>query len=477
MKTVSIYLILLLTAFDIHAQIFIATSNYANATANHNQRKVIRDWADNVYVVFVDSTVQGKIIKGLKLDHKTGQWTNATAIVTGNNPTLSLSSKGEIHLVFESNDPIVKIKHIHTSDFSNWSPEKIISDSIFRCKLPVSDIDLHGNLNLFWIQENDSLNSSLMYARVNEDAVAFKKTVTTKNKITDIAIANHLQYYSDAFIFSIQFADDSLQFFRTNDYMESFDTIYTAIGSQPCASYNSNNGGDDVFENSRIRLLYIDPSSKLIEVESSSSGYYKSDNVINVNQLSASPTDYICIDDVLPNIGYSFLFTQNGNLYHCFSYGAENGWTTMLDTISGPVILPSLAYKTFSYDHIDFIWMKKNGASYDIFYKRDEKFKYVGVEDSEIGKGFSMVGYPNPFTNHLTIHVTANDLKEKPIIEIFNTNSQLIMALNPDHSSGNQFSFSWYGKNKENEEIIPGVYFVKCSLGDKIIVRKVFYMK
>jgi len=40
----------------------ITTSNYTHATANHNQRKIVRDKAVNVYVVFVDSAEQGKTI-------------------------------------------------------------------------------------------------------------------------------------------------------------------------------------------------------------------------------------------------------------------------------------------------------------------------------------------------------------------------------------------------------------------------------
>jgi len=59
MKRLSLYIVFLLTAFEISAQTLIATSNYTHATANHNQRKIVRDKADNVYVVFVDSTEQG----------------------------------------------------------------------------------------------------------------------------------------------------------------------------------------------------------------------------------------------------------------------------------------------------------------------------------------------------------------------------------------------------------------------------------
>jgi hypothetical protein len=475
MKRLSLYIVFLLTVFEIPAQTLIATSNFTHATANHNQRKIVRDMADNVYVVFVDSTEQGKTIKGVKFEESTGIWSDVINIVKGSNPTLSISSIGKIHLVFESDDSIVKIKHMSSPDLLNWTTENVISDSAFSSVYPVSDIDLSGNLNVFWFEKNDSLSMSLIYARLNEDTLSMKKMITTKSEIEDIAIANHLQYYSDVLIFSIQFSQDSIQFFRSIDNMESFDTIYTAIGSQPCASYNSYNGGDHVFEGSSIRILYIDTLSQLIEVESTVSR--NNDNQITVRQLSATPTDYICIDDVLGPIGYSFLFKQKGNLYHGFSCGAELGWYIVLDTIPNNPIFPSLAYKSFSWVHVDYVWMQDNGVNFDIFYQRDNKFKPVGKNDFEIGKGFTITGYPNPFAEQLTIDITIENQKEKPIIEIYNSNSQLIKTLIVKNYSVNQFSFIWDGTNQNNEQLSPGTYIIVCTVGNIRTTRKVLHVK
>ena len=88
MKKLIIYLIILFSSFEIMAQTLIASSNSAEATANHNQRKIVRDSLDNVFVVFVDSTDQGKTIKGLWLNKQTNLWSLATEITKGTNPSI-----------------------------------------------------------------------------------------------------------------------------------------------------------------------------------------------------------------------------------------------------------------------------------------------------------------------------------------------------------------------------------------------------
>ena len=56
--------IITLLSADITAQTIIATSNHPGATSNHNQRKIVRDSVDNIYVVFMDFYNQESKIKG-----------------------------------------------------------------------------------------------------------------------------------------------------------------------------------------------------------------------------------------------------------------------------------------------------------------------------------------------------------------------------------------------------------------------------
>lgn len=470
MIKIAVFLILLFFTIDIQAQTLIATSACPNSTANHNQRKIVRDTLQNIYVVFTDSINQETVINGVFLDHSTGLWSNPVSIINGNNPTLAITKNGRIHLVFESNDTLPEIRHISSLDFLTWSPVTTISDSLVYSTMPVADIDSAGKLNVFWKQNNGILNVSLIYACLNGDTLIDRKCITTKNEINDIAIANHLLYFENDLFFAIQFNNDSVQYFRSVDNMNNYNLIFDTTGaSQPCISYNSFMEYQD---NGTIRLLYINENSQLIEVESDP---YLNYQYFYSHIIQASVIDNICIDDVAPPIGYSYLFMKNGNLYHGFSYG-DLYWSIILDTISSNPINPSIAYKTFNFSFVDYIWMEDNGAGYNIFYKRDAKHIWVGLEDKEQGKGFTITGYPNPFSEQISIKVSVIDKKVQPLIEIYNTRSQLIKVLSAESGSENEYSYKWNGTDQNGNKVNPGTYLIMCTVGDKKTVRKVLYI-
>jgi hypothetical protein len=456
-------------AIDISAQTLIATSSFPNATANHNQRKIVRDAVDNMYVVFVDTGNQRSVIRGVMYNANDGQWNDAVEIINGKNPTLSISSDGQIHLFFESNDAITEIRHISTLDFSTWTPNKVISDPASKSYLPVADIDSMGYLNVFWIQKNVDLTESLIYACLSGDSLIEQKCFVTKDEINDVAVANHLQYADNVLLFAVQFNQDSLLFFRSADRMETWDALYAAKGSQPCITYNSY---DMVhYDGLSIRLLYLDTDSYLTEVE-----IIPEWGFADLRQLPFGSIDAICIDDIAPPLGYSFLFMQNGNLYHGFSYGVDWNWSTILDTISGNNIYhPSIAYKHFNPEYAVYIWMESNGSSFNIFHKQDEKYIWTGMSDPEKGKGFSITGFPNPFPDQLTLTIHVEEEKSIPHVQIYNTTAELIKTLTAGRIDRNHYSAVWNGDNETGIKVKPGVYIILCSVGDKRTARKVIY--
>lgn len=476
MKKLSFCVVLIIVLFEVKAQTLIATSTYSRATANHSQRKIVRDSLDNVYVVFVDSTEQGKIIKGVWLNRTTNKWNEATKIFDGNNPSLSINKRGQFYFVFESNDSKREIYFTSSWDFSNWTQPIKLSEIQTDNKIPVCDTDSTGRLNVIWIQNNANLSQSLIYACVSEDTLTFRKTITTKNEINDVAIANHLQNSNDDLHFSAEFSSDSILFLRTTDNMKSIDTLYQTRGSQPCISFNSMIPFYySKYEENPIRLLFIDTNKQLTEVECGLR--YSSESVLPTRILSTTPIDYICIDDILPPIGYSYLFMQNGNLYHGFSYGASHNWSTILDTITSNPLNPTLAYKNFNSKYVDFVWMQKMDSGFNIFYKRDEKQKHVGVKDNELGKGFLITGYPNPFSDKLNIVVDVENQELKPILEIYNSNSKRVKVLISNNYTGNQYSYLWDATDQNNNISSPGLYIIMCTVGNIKTARKVIYTK
>ncbi len=473
MKKTIIYLFFLFVAINLDAQTLIATSNSIDATANQNQRKIVRDSLDNVFVVFVDSTEHGKIINGLWLNRQSNEWSSTVKIVEGTNPTLSINKYGKFSLVFESNDSLGVICYTSSPDFSTWSSIKKISDTDFDCSLPISDCDSSGKFNVFWIKNQPDFKQSLMYASLYNDTLSLKKTISSKPVINDIAIANHLRNQDDNIMFSMQFSDDSLQFLRLISDSQKIDTLYEALGSQPCVSYNDLISDKDRYYNpnvNSVRIMYLDSIKPLVEAQNH-------DNELNDNFftriLISQSTDFICIDDILVPLGYGFLFMQNENLYSGFSYGALGGWFTILDTISTNPMNPSLAYKNFSSLYIDYIWMQSNNDKYDIYYKRNEKQKNVGIKDYETGKGFSITGYPNPFNDKLNIEIEINNEKNQPILEIYDINAKKIKILQPTNQVDRKYYYRW----DSDISLSSGVFFIKCTVGQKTIVRKVIYKK
>jgi len=470
MKKILIIGTLIFLICDSYSQTLIGTSYNPEATANHNQRKIVRDSFENIYIVFTDTANQESIIKGVKYETSSGLWDNATVLFSGNNPTLAIGKNGKIHLTYESNDSISRIIHTSTYDLNVWTPLDCISDSSIVSTLPVSDVNSSGKLNVFWIEKNGIIDNSLIYANVINDTLSQRVSIVTKNEINDVAIANHLQYINDELIFAIQYNVDSILFLRTDNNMFSIDTLYEAIGSQPCITYNS--FFDVTYPDNMARFLYIDNSGNLIEIE-----YDVSRNTSYSSQLLPNTIDYVCIDDLAPPIGYSYLFLKNDNLYHGFSYGMTYwGWSTFLDTIMSNPINPSIAYKTFNFFNIDYIWMENAGSYYNIYYKRDPKHIWLGISDIENDKGFSITGYPNPFSELLTIKLSISDSEKSPIIKIYNSYAQLVEVLEPISISDKDYEYQWDGFSQNGEKVNTGIYLITCVVGNKTTVRKVAYI-
>ncbi|MCF8357277.1 MAG: T9SS type A sorting domain-containing protein [Prolixibacteraceae bacterium] len=476
MKKTSIYLILLLATFEIHAQTLIATSSSADATANHNQRKIVRDSLDNVYVVFTDSTEQGIFIKGVWLNRELNLWSDVTQIMNGANPSLAISKNGKFNLVYESNDSLKQICFASSWDFLDWTTPLEISESGKKNHLPVCDCDSAENLNVFWIKDLSSSSQSLMYACIIEDTLNIRKSITTKSVINDIAVANHLQNFKNDLLFSIHFAEDSLQFFWSENNMGTIDTFFIAKGIQPCISFNSTyDYFSSSYDDHTVKLLFIDELQQLNETECVLNHY--SDDSFFSKILSPNTTDYICIDDVLPPIGFSYLFMQNETLFHGFSYGTLFDYYTIMDTITSNPFNPSIAYKKFNSLYIDYIWMEKNVNDFNIFYKRDEKLKNLGLNDFKKGREFTITGYPNPFKKELQIEINVENESAIPIVELFNIDSKRLTVLEPYNQTLNNFKYSWNARTSNNQHVPAGVYFIRCTVGGKRVARKVIYIQ
>jgi len=472
MKKFILFAVIYVFTINLFSQTIIATSNHSEATANHNQRKIIRDSDGNMYMVFVDYIDQQNVVKGLMYDHALQQWGDAFQITEGTNPTLAISADDHIHLLLQSSSSPAEILYFQTDIFSSWLPPDTISYPGKSSSLPVADVDAAGKLNVFWKQQNDDYTESLIYAAISDAKPLERKTVFIKTQISDIAIANHLQYIDNSLYFAMQYNLDSIAFFVSVDWMDSFDTLYTATGSQPCISYNSSwlnlNEGS-------ARFLYINPNHKPCEMEVFHYDTYYVEGPFEMPFWE--DVEYVCIDDLAPPIGYSFLSLGEGQLRHNFSYGYQwNNWMSTMEYITGNgIINPSIAYKHFNFEYVDFIWMDDSGIDNDIYYMRDAKHVWTGAHDPEAGKGFSITGEPNPFSTEISLTISVEEEYNTPRLEVYNTNSQLVKTLIPEQNDTRNYYVRWAGLDESGVAVSPGVYIIMCTVGDKRTARKLIY--
>lgn len=474
MKNLCLLALAVISAMSLSAQTFIGNSSNPYATAHHNQRKIVRDSFDNVYVVYVDGVGLNRVIKGVVYNSSGGAWSYPVVITNGTNPTLAIEPDNQIHLIYQTNNSVSAIKHSSSPDLLVWSEPETISDSSYKSFLPVADFDAE-NLHIFWVQENSDLTQSVVYGRVEADTLAERKVITTKNQINDVAVACHLMYLDYKVFFAIQFDEDSLQFFMSEDYLQTIDTLHQAIGSQPCITYNSAYSYPP--DNYAVRFLYINPSLDLIEAEINSYFGYQGSRVMR------NSVKFVCIDDILPMTGYSYLFIDDisfmeNTIYHAFSYGSDAGMfgDYIMETVNGPDLNnPSIAYKHFNPLFVDFIWMQGYGG-YDIFHMRDEKHQYMpAVEEVKHEDGFSFTGYPNPFSKEITMHVNTGVYTGNPRITIFDIKTRTVAELEHISETGSEYLFNWNGYNSSGEMVEPGVYLVLCNAGKKKYAWKVLF--
>jgi len=468
MKYFLLFWTLLLIPLLVNSQTKIVETQHPDALANHNQRKIIRDLGGNIFISYMDyNSVSTPVIKGIFYERNKDLWNEPVLLGTGTQPTLALSKEDVVHLIYVSEGPTGEITHRCSKDLITWSQPKTISEPGMDAFLPVADTDASGKVNLFWL-EKKAEKTALMYATfVNETSSITTKEITRKNEISDIAVANHLLFGNDDMMVGYQFDGDSLAFLFSGDHMKHFSSLLNTKGTQPAITMNAIYPSDA--PQSYAKMLYIDTSGTLIEFP-----WFISDHAeISLFKLHQK-VDLICVDDVLPPIGYSYLIMQEGKLYHVFAGGF--GTTTFMDTISTSPFHPSIAYKSFNMEYVDFVYMQVESDHFGIYYKRDEKLEYVDTQTPIKENGIDLIGFPNPFSQNLTIKATSIPANGSQYsLEIYNAKSMLVNQLKADPSPDAELRFTWEGTDSNGVKVTPGVYAIVFRYGKKLIAKKVIY--
>ncbi|PLX07455.1 MAG: hypothetical protein C0596_11005 [Marinilabiliales bacterium] len=353
MKKLFSYIIVSLCVINLYGQTLIATSSHPDATANHNQRKIVRDTLDNVYIVYQDIIEGDTVIMGLYFDRMSEIWTTPTQITTGKNPTISISKDCIFHLFYELNGSVTNIMYRRSDDFNTWTGELLLSDPLVESVLPIADVDSSGLVNVMWISGEDE-ETILRLCRIKNDEIIKDTVLLEKPYISDITIANHLLFGNQTIMYAVNFDIDSIYYFSKLEFFDEADLLYATEGTNPCVTYNY--FYDTIYDfTSSFHFPYINSIGQVRSVYGDHATVGFKNQYVYESLLGDWGAKYVCVDDVLLPLGYSFLFLNDQGLYHVFA--GDGGVYKMMDSIeTGSPYNPSIAYRHFRFDLVDFIW-------------------------------------------------------------------------------------------------------------------------
>ena len=85
--------------------------------------------------------------------------------------------------------------------------------------------------------------------------------------------------------------------------------------------------------------------------------------------------------------------------------------------------------------------------------------------------------YPNPFSDEVNIEI--NLVKDSEVqVEVLNQMGQLVRILQTEKMMNNGVHrLKWDGKSADNQQVSTGIYHLKLTVDNSVIVRKMVYSK
>jgi hypothetical protein len=471
------FLLLLFLNYQGNGQSHIATTQSENAIINHNQRKLVRDSNDNMYVAFIDIEENINIIRFVSYDLLSDSWELSDQFLYGKNPSLAISRENEIHLVYESNDSLNTILYSRMQQSGEWSSSIIISDSIHKNILPVADIDSASVTHIVWIKDGIDVDV-VKYTNIKGDIISEVQTLYTDTIITDITIATDLHYHNND-VFVSYSTNNEIHFQYSKDYGDNWELFGPYIGSHPCISvgfYPIPYEHKDSYL--QPKLFYLDnvDNAVLMQYGDTLSGQYTE---VNSNPLLVveSPVDELHIDDVILPHGFGFIFAKDGHICEAFAYMELTNGLWVNDTLPEDAFNPNVAYKSFRPFTVDYLWMEDNGSGYNIFCKETQKFPNA-IEPQNNIHGDILTAYPNPFKSFITIHIELENRIVKPEVWIYSIKGQLIKKLKvSDQDNNSNLVYVWDGRHSNGKMVSSGLYVVHATSEDIDIYRTIICNK
>jgi hypothetical protein len=444
-----------------YTQTIIATVQSNQAIANHNQRKIVRDYDHHIYVFYQDFVASAWGIYQVVYDSLTSGWSEPEYLGPGNNPAAAIGFTDSIFLAYRSNDISGKIMLMKKAPDGDWLPPVQISqaDSLDNL-LPVADVDMWNQVLVSWIEKGNPDDKVMLYKYgvVNE--------IYSNDSITDLSLATSLQWNLDnSFFVAIQESGERVNFFKFEDINE-METLLDTLGTKPCQSIGAYSPG--YWESLFPRLMYIDDEKNLslASVECWGSYYNLYGPYVMVDGLVFD----VAIDDILEPIGFGFLYSDSNGFYNAFASHSESPEVTIIDDYPSDCFNFSIAYKHFSAIVVDYIWMESFESDYKIYYKRSNKIPYDPGLNIKVHKdnGNELWFSSNPFKNKIELKLYTNEATQ-PTVKIYDLRGSVIKSITELTSQGDCFAFEWDGENETGSEVNSATYILNITIGKQVL--------
>ncbi len=103
----------------------------------------------------------------------------------------------------------------------------------------------------------------------------------------------------------------------------------------------------------------------------------------------------------------------------------------------------------------------------------------IGTVSPEVIPGSIMLTevFPNPFNGQVAIQVTTKAASPAPELVIVDTLGRLVIQLNPTYHQGNQWGFSWDGRNQNGQGVASGVYLILARWQKEVVAKKIQFIQ
>ena len=123
--------------------------------------------------------------------------------------------------------------------------------------------------------------------------------------------------------------------------------------------------------------------------------------------------------------------------------------------------------------HIYDIWESYRNGHWQLFMSKMELVVSIGEHDN-CDKSFDFEIFPNPFYENLRINYS---LKSECLVEIsiYDYRGKYITTLIKKWESAGTYSYLWNAKDDQNKSISPGLYFVRFTANNSLVIKKIIY--